>query len=168
MEIPCASNCAVDWDGINTIKLHFPLACPHRRLVPKNTTVSQKHEEKVRLFVRKQHDTNTNLCRGNAKVKMLNMPFVPCRLESCVRVWDEAPAASSPPPAGPSPVCIGEVAGQPRSVLGTPPPFFCYCAVASAGWDGSGSSSRSGLATSRQGPEPGFGVIVKIVSDICQ
>lgn len=50
---------------------------------------------------------------------MLNMPFLPCRLESCVRVWDEAPAASSPPPAGPSPVCSGEVAGQPRSVTPT-------------------------------------------------
>lgn len=44
------------------------------------------------------------------------MPF---RLESCVRVRDEAPATSPPPPAHPPPpVCSRAVAGEPRSVLG--------------------------------------------------
>lgn len=66
----------------------------------------------MRLFVRKSSTIPT---QTSEEVKTLNMPFLPCRLESCVRVWDEAPAASSPP-AGPSPVCSGEVAGQPRSV----------------------------------------------------
>lgn len=90
-----------------------------------------------------------------------------------MRVWDEAPAASSPPPARPSPVCRGEVAGQPRSVLEPhheSQSVFGYAAVASVGLDGPGSSSCSGVSTFRQEPElePGFGVIVKIVSDICQ
>lgn len=53
-------------------------------------------------------------------VKILNIcpSIVSFRLESCVCVWNEAPAASSPPPARPLPPARGgALAGQPRSVL---------------------------------------------------
>lgn len=104
------------------------------------------------------------------------------RLESCICDWNEAPAASSPPPARPPPPAHGgALAGQPRSVLTLQEEVTSIlgcCAVALVVRDGRGqagsfqlvpvSAAQRKVATFRQQPEQGFGVIVKIVSDVGQ
>lgn len=115
--------------------------------------------------------------QSSAELKMLNVSL-DCAFQVgilCSGVRDEAPAASSPPPARPPPPArSGALAGQPRSVLTlqeevTSVLGCCAVALVVLGLPAlPGSAAQRKVATFRQQPEQGFGVIVKIVSDVGQ